>query len=237
MSLAWTPIILLLLLLPGLGTWVGYHLGPKPGRNSELPEFKIGDAPMLLIAMVVIASLLVHALLYAVNREGCNTSCIEMRLVLSALEVGKEEAADVQALANSIDKHWPMILTYFGSSVVLGFGLGLLLSLFPKPLPEWWAQDISGPNKIRYIEVELLTDDTCHCRVIYRGRLVSYRAASDGTVSEIVLHGAERKVLGPNGASEQRHRIDGTYTMLTGTRIISLSFVEAYEIRSLTLEE
>lgn len=199
MSIAWAPLVLLLLLLPGLGAWIGYHLVmQKPVEDApRVPSFQLGDTSVSAAAAVAGMALVAHAILATAGRFAWRDRQTDYNLLLMALEVGKDDASP-GALATSIQTHWPRMLGYFALSFAIGIALGILGGILLRKaghrlLRTSWARNLL-PQKDEAVEatVELLVADGCRCRVFYVGRLVEYRATRLGVISEVVLANAQR---------------------------------------------
>lgn len=228
MDIAWSSIILLLLLLPGLGAWIGYHTatrGTSRNNTPRIPQFKVGDTSVLSVAAVVGSAVLGHAVLLLLFARR-----IDFDLLLMALQVGKDDRAPGPLAAN-LTSSWGTMLGYFAASLATGVVLGFLLGLAARRLGGWllqrsWMKNLlPRHDEVVEAQVELVVDDGCACRVIWIGRLVEYRTSRRGSIAELVLADARRH--GPDGEETTVTRAEpvpgaARYTVIPGAKVLAM---------------
>lgn len=217
MSIAWSTVVLVVLLIPGFALLWGFY-APNQVTRESVPASPLGQ-----LAAVVIASFACHGLFYAViNGVTCSsgwTPCVrfeELAALLRAdLTPSQTNPQPVARVGPMLDSFGVWILVYFmvASAVTgcIGYLSAKLVERGALPitrhrylfmLEEGRRQRDSAAESHRtgavsklvraHILSKTLHDDNV---LIYDGILQDFFAKSDGTISYVVLRGAQSGCL------------------------------------------
>lgn len=199
MSLAWSTVALLVLLLPGFLFFVGLYLPERISRDI------IPGGTLTQLGGIVLVSFFVHALIYTVLMSGWLPSWlpgIQFDTALSVFNPDLKEAASPTRLADNLSKnHW-WILAYFLGTSCIGLLVGLATGkmIVKGPLrflaKHSWIYDLVDPDDssftLAYVLTNIRTDDRI---LMYRGFLQEYCFTPEGKISYLVLFGSSRYYL------------------------------------------
>lgn len=197
MSLAWSTVALLVLLLPGFLFFVGLYLPERISRDI------IPGGTLTQLGGIVLVAFFVHALLYAVLMSACGSlswlPCISFDAALSTFSPDLKEAASPSALAQNMNVHRWWILAYFlgtsGFGLLIGFITGVLIVTGPFRFlaKHSWIYDLvdldDSSFTLAYVLTNIRTDDRI---LMYRGYLQEYCFTPEGKISYLVLMGCSR---------------------------------------------
>jgi hypothetical protein len=197
-SLAWTTVVLLVLLLPGFLFFVGLYSHERVSRDVA-PGSTLGE-----LAGVVLISVVAHGILLPLIDWLAGylvfLPVVSIKLLLSTLQLGSEHGprpADLDAQLNG-SVLWIVgyvILTsvtgFLGGSVV---GRMIVRGEFRFAVKHAWVYDLleadsaGGP-----VHAFVLTDVRQEEKVLmYRGFVKEFYVARDGTISYLVLKECQR---------------------------------------------
>lgn len=200
MSLAWSTVALLVLLLPGFLFFVGLYLPERVSRDV------IPGGTLTQLGGIVLVSFFVHALLYAVLMPACGSlpwlPCISFDYALSTFSPDLKEAASPNALARNISAHHRWILVYFlatsGIGLLVGLATGKLIVKGPLRFlaKHSWIYDLVDPDDNSFTLAYVLSNIRTDNRILmYRGFLQEYCFTPEGKISYLVLFGCSRYYL------------------------------------------
>lgn len=192
MSLAWSTVALLILLLPGFLFFVGLYLPERISRDI------VPGSTLSQLGGVVFVAFFVHALLFSAIYSGCGAAdwlpCVRLDYALSAFSPDSKTAVSLVDLsANLRDYHW-WVLGYISLTSILGLGTGLGAGelIVRGPLrflaKHSWIYDLVDVDDNAYTLAYVLTNVRDGDRVLmYRGILQEYFFSPDGKLSYLVL--------------------------------------------------
>lgn len=200
MSLAWSTVALLVLLLPGFLFFVGLYLPERISRDV------IPGGTLTQLGGIVLVAFFVHALLYAVLMSACGTlpwlPCISFDTALSTFSPDLKKGASPSVLAQNMGENRWWILAYFlgisGFGLVIGLGTGKLIVTGPFRFlaKHSWIYDLVDPDDSSFTLAYVLTNVRTDNRILmYRGYLQEYCFTPDGKISYLVLMGCSRYYL------------------------------------------
>jgi hypothetical protein len=119
-SLAWSTIALLIILLPGFLFFVGLYI-PEDFTRETAPKSPLGQ-----LAGIVLIAFMVHGTLYAAARSWAPASIPGIRLgyLLQLLQVEGLTHKEFDAIVANMETHPWWILVYIAISSLLGLGIG-----------------------------------------------------------------------------------------------------------------
>lgn len=195
MSLAWSSLVLLIVLLPGVLFFVGIYLPEQFTRESE-PRSPLGQlAGALLIAFVV------HGLGYAILSSVCfgRFPCISIQELLNVINVAPEHSEAAPHVDKMLFAFRWWILAYVLSTAFVGAGIGGAYGLL---IVKRKTRGLSRHSWIYALNVEGLTYAYVLTKVreedrilLYKGFLQAFGLRQDGRFSYIVLINVTRLYL------------------------------------------
>lgn len=200
MSLAWSTVALLVLLLPGFLFFVGLYLPERVSRDV------IPGGTLTQLGGVVLVAFFIHALLFAVHTSACSTwswlPCIRFDYALSTFSPDLREAASPAILARNITENRWWILAYFVGASGLGLFVGLksgqlvITGPFRFLAKHSWIYDLVDPDDSSFTLAYVLSNIQTDNRILmYRGFLQEYCFSPEGKISYLVLFGCSRYYL------------------------------------------
>ncbi len=200
MSLAWSTVALLVLLLPGFLFFVGLYLPERISRDI------VPGGTLTQLGGIVLVAFFVHALLYAGLTSACGTlpwlPCISFDYALSIFSPDIKDAATPESLARNIGENRWWILAYFVGTSGLGLTIGLITGHFIVKGPfrflakHSWIYDLVDPDDGSFTLAYVLTNIRTDNRILmYRGFLQEYCFTAEGKISYLVLFGCSRYYL------------------------------------------
>lgn len=200
MSLAWSTVALLVLLLPGFLFFVGLYLPERISRDV------IPGGTLTQLGGIVLISFFVHALLYAVLMSVCSTlpwlPCISFDTALSTFSPDLKEAATPATLARNMGENRWWILAYFLGTSSFGLVIGLVTGKLIVKGPfrflakHSWIYDLVDSDDSSFTLAYVLTNVRTDNRILmYRGYLQEYCFTPEGKISYLVLMACSRYYL------------------------------------------
>lgn len=200
MSLAWSTVALLVLLLPGFLFFVGLYLPERISRDI------VPGGTLTQLGGVVLVAFFIHALLFAVHTSACSAwswlPCIRFDYALSTFSPDLKEAASPAILARNITENRWWILAYFVGTSGLGLYVGLktgqliITGPFRFLAKHSWIYDLIDADDssltLAYVLTTIRTDNRV---LMYRGFLQEYCFTPEGKISYLVLVGCSRYYL------------------------------------------
>lgn len=199
MSIAWSGVVLLVLLLPGFLFFVGLTF-PEKFTREAVERSALGQ-----LAGTVLIALLVHAALFLTNQYYCgaHVPCISTRELLAAISLDSSKTPDVLdevSATLAADGFW--ILSYF----ILASGLGTLAGYATGTLivtgrlrflaQHRWIYDLKVDDTDVLVVAYILSNVAHEGRhVVYRGFLKAFGLQRDGRFSYLVLSNVVRYYL------------------------------------------
>ena len=121
MSIAWSGVVLLVLLLPGFLFFVGLYFPEKFTREV------VERSPLAQLAGTVLIAFLVHGALFLFNRLACGglLPCIDLGEVLGVISLDGAKSPDaVRMVARALSDDPGWIFGYMLVASAMGTGLG-----------------------------------------------------------------------------------------------------------------
>jgi hypothetical protein len=188
MSLAWTPLAILVLLLPGVFFFIGL------ATSERLPREIIRSSVISEVAMAVVIAVAIHTISIILM------SAFGFRLNVFVLPFAKYSTLQpADAIKAATDRLLPFVV-YLGATTAVGFGLGCLAAF--GVVSGWlrflathqWIYDIINANREgRFVTAFVMTTLVENNRVLmYRGRVHEFFLKNDGTLAYIVLRNCSR---------------------------------------------
>ena len=195
MSLAWSTVALLVLLLPGFLFFVGLSLSERISGDI------MPGGTLTQLGGTVLVAFFVHALLYSGLTTLCgwsNLPCISFEYALSTFSPDLDKAVAPSELGRNISEYRWWIVAYFVATSLLGLVLGMLAGKGPLRLiaKHSWIYKLVDENDGSFVLAYILTNVRTDKRVLmYRGFLQEYCFTPDGKISYLVLSGCSRYYL------------------------------------------
>ena len=196
MSLAWSTVVVLWLLSPGLAASIGFYAPLKFSRDIA-PQ---GVLPQLALAVGI--SFPVHwfliAMLHWLNSSVGWSLQIDFAAVLDMVQPGQAGADD--GLAAKLQDNYHRIGAYYVLSVVLGYLVGLALGSllsrgwFRGVVAHGWALRLGYAEKGKATIFAHVLTNVRHGKLVlmYRGALRGFYIGPDGRISYVALLNAKR---------------------------------------------
>jgi hypothetical protein len=199
-SLAWSTVALLVLLLPGFLFFVGLYLPERISRDV------VPGSTLTKLGGVVLVAFFIHALLFAVHASVCSAwswlPCIRFDYALSTFSPDLKDATSLTILAQNITENRWWILAYFVGTSSLGLFVGLktgqliIKGPFRFLAKHSWIYDLTDADgsslTLAYVLTNIRTDNRI---LMYRGFLQEYCFTPEGKISYLVLSGCSRYYL------------------------------------------
>jgi hypothetical protein len=199
-SLAWSTVALLVLLLPGFLFFVGLYFPERISRDV------VPGSSLTQLGGVVLIAFFLHALLYAVFVSLCQVwsavPCVRLDFVLAAFSPDLGSGSLLKGVAANVERFRWWILVYLAATS----GLGLLAGIKAGKMivdgrlrflaKHDWIYDLVEPDDSSYTVAYVVTNVRADDRVLmYRGFLQEYCFTAEGKVSYLVLVHAARYYL------------------------------------------
>jgi len=198
MSLAWTTLAVVVLLLPGILFFVGLFL-PEKFTRDVAPGNVLGELGAAVLVAVVVHGCAVLFLNSPLNVFAPRPS---VAILLGALQLNGDGGPDLGEIALSLSSHVGAILAYILSSSLVGTGLGATTGwlIVRGPLRRLakhrWVYDLIDDNPGNLTLAYVLTTVQNGASVLmYRGFLKAFALAPDGRFSYLVLSECYRYLM------------------------------------------
>lgn len=116
MSLAWSTVALLVLLLPGFLFFVGLYLPERISRDI------VPGGTLTQLGGVVLVAFFIHALVFAFHTSACGLwswlPCIRFDYALSTFGLDLKDATPLIQLTDNITANRWWMLGYFGARLI-----------------------------------------------------------------------------------------------------------------------
>jgi hypothetical protein len=199
-SLAWSTIALLVLLLPGFLFFVGLYFPERISRDV------VPGSSLTQLGGVVLIAFFLHGLLYAILASLCQVwsalPCVRLDYALAAFNPDLGTETLLREIAANIERFRWWILAYLAATSALGLLGGIKagkmivdgrLRFLAK---HDWIYDLVDPDDSSYTVAYVVTNIRADDRVLmYRGFLQEYCFTAEGKVSYLVLVHAARYYL------------------------------------------
>jgi hypothetical protein len=251
MSLAWSSLVIVVLLLPGLLFFAGIYLPEQFTRETE------NRSPLGHLGGALLISFIVHGTAFAAAPWVCGglIPCIDAGLVLNTITYDPRGGTGVEAIAENLQRYRWWILVYVLASATVGMMLG---GLYGHLAVRGKTGGLSRHSWIRDLRVNGLT--YCHVLttlrqderiLLYRGFLRAFGLQADGRFSYIVLTDvcreyllldadsskatsrAQDKVMGTNSPPKVRQSPPST---TASSHAVSLFVVDGQEIANVVFD-
>lgn len=200
MSLAWSTVALLVLLLPGFLFFVGLYLPERISRDI------VPGGTLTQLGGVVLVAFFIHALVFALHASACGIwswlPCIRFDYALITFGLDLKDPMPLLQLADNITAHRWWILGYFAGTSALGLFVGLksgqliITGPFRFLAKHSWIYDLIDTDDSSLTLAYVLTNIRIENRILmYRGFLQEYCFTADGKISYLVLIGCSRYYL------------------------------------------
>lgn len=179
MSIAWTTVLVIVFLFPGILFHVGLYAWERIPREIVRVGV-IGE-----IAVAVFVSIAVHLLAWLL------LGWADVRLdALLATAVALDSSSPTSA-ATVIGAWGPTCGGYVLASGTFGFLAGLALGWTGVFATHKWARELRSPDVLVtvYVMTKTVIDDKA---LMYRGGLTEFYLKPDGSISYLVLNGAQK---------------------------------------------
>jgi hypothetical protein len=200
MSLAWSTVLLLVILLPGF-FFLGGLTVPERFNRETPPINTLGQ-----LAVVVFSAFLVHGVLYS-TFFACTESpaCIRLEYVFAAFQLSDTGAITLADLASNLRENSHRVFGY----IVLASSFGGLLGVWVgeaqtnnrRPF-RWlnrhnWIYQLNPDPNGGKVAIGYLVTDIEHeqRRLMYQGRLIDFGVGQDGRFTYLVLQSPTRRYL------------------------------------------
>jgi len=197
-SLAWSTVAFLVLLLPGFCFLAARYFPEGFTRETATKN------PLAQLAGIVLVSLLVHGLFYLALGDCSRTPhCIRLHYVFTVLQLSGADAASLREVALNIEQNrfrifgYTMLASLGGAILGVVWGTGVVKNWkgFRRATQHQWVYRIRRQaNQITFAYV--LTDiQQDNRRLLYRGLLSDFALKDDGNFSYVVLEQPVRYYL------------------------------------------
>lgn len=191
MSIAWSGIVLLVLLLPGFLFFIGLYFPEKFTREV------VERSPLGQLAGSVLIAFVVHGVLYLLNAGLCGARlpCIDLTRVLDAIALDSAKNPDaIPSVAASLSSFpgWIFFYVLLASTlgVLAGWGTGTLVVKGPLRVlvQHRWVYDLKVDDgdvlTVAYV-LSRVSHEKNH--LLYRGFLKAFGLQKDGRFSYLIL--------------------------------------------------
>jgi hypothetical protein len=183
MSLAWAPLALILLLLPGIFFFIGLasyeRLSREVIRSSVISE----------VAMATVIAIAIHFI------SVCILSMFGFRLSTYIAPIAEYSSIHSAEFVRGISKRLTSTVIYLGITTGLGFAAGLIVAIgvvsgpLRKLTSHRWIYDIidadrSGGIVTAFVMTNIVEDSKI---LMYKGRVHDIFLSTDGKISYLVL--------------------------------------------------
>jgi hypothetical protein len=209
MSIAWTTVVIVLLLLPGFVFFHGLFTPEKFSRDMR------PTTPVEQLATALLIAVIVHAaanLLVGAASGLFGTPPINYRLLLISLQLQGSGLEELRQLSVNLSEHRYYILGYLGFTTLLGWLLGLGWGKLNVVGPDTVSRPLRGVARLilrdslglglvrgleqGFVVAHVLTHLHHDGKyVLYSGALSEFRLDQDGKISFVALEGAARSYL------------------------------------------
>lgn len=189
MSLAWTTVAVLVLLLPGFFYFVGLRLKERIARDARAQH------AFEQLAGIVFIAFLVHGVYYLTSPLFCGTwpPCVDLGEFFAVITLDAADNASVAALVMKIDSDVPWIVAYVALTTVGAGVAGWLVARFMTKgflgflARHKWVHELPF-DRDGFTKAYVLTNLKEGNRVLmYRGTLRDFYFRADGQISYLVL--------------------------------------------------
>lgn len=205
MSIAWSTVIVVVLLLPGILFFAGFYFPEKVTRESA------PISPLAQLSGVVGIALLLHAIFYGILNYGglyehfpsIKDIALDKFIIILRADSSNPNAPSALAFKGIFDRDALNIFIYFvvisGMGFLLGWRIGLLVTNGPLRMlasHQWQFRLLDGKKSAKYVRAHVLSKTSHDGRVlIYDGIVEEFYAKASGTINHLVLKDARSGVL------------------------------------------
>jgi hypothetical protein len=207
MLLAWSTLVVLVLLLPGFLFFAGLYR-PERISHDSAPVSPIGQ-----LAGIVGVAFALHAGAYLViNGALCrlpalDAGCVHLHALFAVLRLENAASSDFASLRQMFDTNMLRIALYFAALSAMGYFIGVKVGhlIEAGPLRTFarvpWvfelASNASGAESTyQLVQAHVLTKTSYNGKsLLYQGVVIDFRVAVDGAIKNIVLKNARSALL------------------------------------------
>lgn len=191
MSIAWTTVAFLFLLVPGVAFFIG-------SRTLERMPDHLGAGTPVVLSLIVGAAILMHAVLFAASNSVCGTTipCMQLDYIFALLQLEGAKAITLEALASNLKQFAWWVIGYAVATSFLAYFLGKLCGPYLLKIRglqgsqhEWYNNLINEENAISVVAYVLTNISHEGKTLLYGGFLDEIHATKDGTLSYVLLSG------------------------------------------------
>jgi len=196
MSFAWTAIVVLILLLPGVFFLIGLYSKERYPRDTRTRN------PVFPLAWAVSVAFVVHIGYYAfVDPLVCGNAipCVNAVHLSSALHGSSISKDSTALLAQNFSDFRKYIFSYLIATCVVGFFLGsvssrlMLKGFFRASSEHPWIRDLIIQDNASVVWAYVLTNIRSNDRILmYKGPVKEFYANAEGQLTYLMLSEAER---------------------------------------------
>jgi hypothetical protein len=238
MAIAWSTLIVLVLLIPGLVAVFGVYVSDKVSRDV-VPQTLLPQ-----LAVLITVSVFVHSVAYLLLNKSFHHEAIpqiDLAVVSSVPSIGNNAASTYKDLVKNIDTYAWWIATYFIVTAVAGFWLGRLFGYLIAKGPlralavHSWLYDTlicahkGDRSKVRCYVLSNVEHNGA--RVIYFGTVYHFQFSLEGKLSYLVLADASRGLLMLNEGKIRTVGVEENIWSLMPERIASATALSEQKTR------
>jgi hypothetical protein len=207
MSIAWSTLVVLVLLLPGFLFFAGLYL-PERITPDSAPVSPIGQlAGIVGVAFVLHAGayVLINGLLSEMPWLGGQ---IHLPALFAVLRLESPGTQDFAYLRSMFDNHMLRIAVYFAAVSAIGYLAGIQVGRLIEsgPLRSFarvpWVFELgsekprAGKHSYQLVRAHVLSKTSHNGKsLLYQGIVIDFRVAADGSIKTIVLKNARSALL------------------------------------------
>jgi hypothetical protein len=187
MSIAWTTIIIIALLLPGVFTFIGYSTTERFSRDI-IKTSAVGE-----IGVAVLIAIVVHLIALG------NLTLLGFNLADFIWPLIDHEALPASAIATLLAQRLPPVAIYVVVTAIAGGLLGWLIATavirgaLPRLGKHKWIYAVMNASREGIVTAYVVTTTAANNRVLmYRGVLKEFYLTLDGNLTYVVLASCSR---------------------------------------------
>lgn len=234
MSVAWTTLFIIVLLLPGVFFFIGFTAHERYSREI------VRSSAASDVGLAVIFALLLHMLAWAFLHH-----FFGFNLAFALKPFGDFEQIPRSILIDQVVDRLPFLLGYVVATALVGLGAGwcaawlIVFGLFRFLATHQWAYDIirGARGSDKAVTAFVMTSTVENNRVLmYKGRLQEFYLNSEGQFSYVVLRNCSRYYMKFEGDSpttgeqlplfspEAQPKRTWNYLIISGDKIANILF-------------
>jgi len=215
MSIAWSTVIVVVLLLPGILFFAGVYFPEKVTRESA------PISPLAQLSAVVGIAFFLHAVFYCILNYGAlyehfpsiKDIALDKFVTILRADSSTPNAPSVMAFKGIFDRDALNILSYFVAISVTGFLLGWAIGAMITKGPlrvlasnQWLYSLLDEKDSPAFVRAHVLSKTSHNGRVlIYDGMVDEFYAKASGTINHLVLKNARSGLLEIGDDAPIRH--------------------------------